>query len=160
MPKTLPVAGRWLEKVDVTGECWEWTGSRDEDGYGKFQYPGDDGRQVHTRAHRWAYEAFVGPIPGGHVVMHAVCDNPPCVRPDHLDTGTPLANNDDKVEKGRHAKTWGNSLNRARQTHCKNNHPLSGRNLWINPKTGHRRCRQCAADRARQAAERKRAAAT
>lgn len=148
MPKQLPIPGRWAEKVtaDASG-CWLWTAAVDRDGYGKFQFPGPTG-QVHQRAHRWAYEHFVGPIPSGHVVMHR-CDTPRCVNPNHLDVGLPIDNNDDKVAKGRQAKQWGRALNRARQTHCINGHPLSGRNLWINPKNGYRRCRQCAADRAR-----------
>lgn len=131
------------------GGCWLWIGATDRDGYGKFQYR-ENGKQVHVKAHRWAYEHFVGEIRDGDVVMHR-CDNPGCVNPNHLDTGTPRENNDDKMRKGRQAKVWGNSLNRLRQTHCKYGHPLSGRNLWINPKTGHRRCKQCAADRARDA---------
>lgn len=149
MPESTPIPGRWLEKiaVDPSG-CWLWTASTDRDGYGKFQYPGPDG-QVHIRAHRWAYEHFVGPVPTGCVVMHQ-CDTPSCVNPAHLDYGTPIENNEDKLAKGRGAPRWGNALNRARQTHCKNGHLLDGRNLWINPKTGHRRCRQCSADRARE----------
>lgn len=147
MPKNTPIPGRWVEKI-ASENCWIWTAATDRDGYGKFQYPGPDG-QVHERAHRWAYEHFVGPIPDGHVVMHR-CDTPSCVNPNHLDVGTPIENNDDKIAKGRQTKRWGNALNRARQTHCKRGHPLSGRNLWINPKTGHRRCKQCTADRARE----------
>lgn len=155
MPKQLPIPGRWAEKVraDASG-CWLWTASTDRDGYGKFQYPGPDGRQIHQRAHRYAYELFVGPIPDGLVVMHS-CDTPSCVNPNHLDIGTPLENNDDKVAKGRHAQLWGTPLKRTRQTHCLNGHPLSGRNLWVNPKTGWRRCRQCAADRARESYHRR-----
>jgi hypothetical protein len=144
----MPIPGRWLEKVAVSDGCWLWRAAFDSDGYGKFQYPGPDG-QVYVRAHRWAYEHFVGPIPVGHVVMHR-CDTPSCVNPDHLDVGTPLQNNDDKLAKGRGTPLWGNALNRARQTHCKYGHPLDGRNLWINPASGHRRCKQCAADRARE----------
>ena len=153
MPKQMPIPGRWLEKVRVSDGCWLWTASTDRDGYGKFQYPGPDG-QVHQRAHQWAYEHFVGPIRQGEVVMHS-CDTPGCVNPGHLDTGTPLDNNTDKVQKGRHARVWGSAIARGKQTHCKNGHPLSGRNLWVNPKTGFRRCRQCSADRAREAYHRK-----
>lgn len=149
MPNSTPVPGRWLEKIEVQPDgCWLWRASRDRDGYGKFQYPGVAG-QVHTRAHIWAYEHFVGPVPLGCVVMHT-CDNPPCVNPAHLDHGLPIDNNNDKIAKGRGTPVWGNALNRARQTHCKNGHLLAGRNLWVNPKTGHRRCRQCSADRARE----------
>ena len=146
MPKRASMDERWREKVDV-GEpdaCWLWKASLDADGYGRFQEPTPDG-QRHIRAHRWTYEHFVGPVPIELVVMH-VCDVRACVNPAHLRLGTSLENNDDKVGKGRQAKLWGTPLNRARQSHCKRGHPLSGANLWTNPKTGHRRCKRCAAD--------------
>jgi hypothetical protein len=36
-------------------------------------------------------------------VLHH-CDNPPCVRPDHLFLGDAIANNADKVRKGRQSR--------------------------------------------------------
>jgi hypothetical protein len=153
MPKNLPVPDRWWEKVDRRSdvECWPWTASCDKDGYGRFQYPTPNG-QVHTRAHRYGYTMLVGPIPTGMVVMHS-CDNPPCVNPAHLGVGTPLANNDDKIGKGRGARLWGNPLNLSRLTQCKRGHPLSGDNLRI--VNGYRRCIECQALRARIAYRRK-----
>lgn len=142
MPKNLSIEGRFWQKVDRRGddECWHWTASRDPDGYGRFQYPTENG-QRHIRAHRWAYLMLVGPIGDGLVVCHR-CDNPPCVNPAHLFLGTQLDNNADKVAKGRHARVWGVPLLRSRQTHCKHGHELAGDNLVITP-TGHRSCRAC-----------------
>ena len=73
--------------------CWEWRGFTTEAGYGSF---------AGKAAHRLAYETLVGPIPEGHVVRHK-CDNPPCINPDHLETGTHADNARDRVERGRSA---------------------------------------------------------
>jgi DNA-directed RNA polymerase specialized sigma24 family protein len=51
-------------------------------------------------AHRLSYELANGPIPPGMCILHS-CDNPPCVRPDHLSVGTKRENNDDCTRKER-----------------------------------------------------------
>jgi len=78
-----------------TDDCWTWTGGKSSDGYGTFW----DGERV-VGSHRFAFAAMVGPIPEGMCVLHK-CDNPPCVRPDHLFLGTHAVNMADKVAKGR-----------------------------------------------------------
>lgn len=78
--------------------CWEWNGHRDPDGYGSVTR----GRRPY-RAHRLAYETFVGAIPEGHVICHR-CDNPPCMNPDHLFIGTPRDNTLDASQKDRMAR--------------------------------------------------------
>lgn len=47
-----------------------------------------------------AYETWVGAIPEGHVVRHK-CDNPPCINPDHLETGSIQSNVDDREARKR-----------------------------------------------------------
>lgn len=75
--------------------CWEWTGTKDKDGYGRFRI----GSRQYARAHRLAWLIANGD-PGGKFVCHR-CDNPSCVRLDHLFLGSALDNNRDKMAKGR-----------------------------------------------------------
>ena len=77
--------------------CWLWIGSADKSGYGHFSNEGK-----YARAHRWAYEHFIGPIPQGQHVCHR-CDVTCCVNPDHLFAGTNRENFEDLWRKGRHA---------------------------------------------------------
>src|SRR5690625_2191669 len=77
--------------------CVEWIGTKDKDGYGLLTI---NRRQY--RAHRLAYAAAVGEMPGG-VVMH-LCDNPSCISVRHLKSGTVAENNRDRTRKGRTAK--------------------------------------------------------
>lgn len=78
--------------------CWEWTGYRNENGYGRTY---KNTRRIY--AHRLSYELFCGPITDADTVCHR-CDNPICVNPDHLFVGTRGDNNRDSVAKGRNAR--------------------------------------------------------
>lgn len=88
---------RFWSYVPVSGrdDCWEWSGQRNENGYGRFKSGGTKGP-----AHRFAYELINGPIPIGLIIRHT-CDNPPCVNPHHLLVGTAADNSRDMVERGR-----------------------------------------------------------
>lgn len=124
---------RFWSQVRVRGECWEWQGSlsyrpNGERGYGKFQYRGVVG------AHRVAYTLSHGPIPVGCLVMHT-CDNPPCVRPDHLTVGTVTDNNEDRHRKGR-------SRGASAKTHCPKGHPYDAANTVRNS-NGDKICAAC-----------------
>ena len=90
---------RFWSKVAKGDGCWEWMAARDRKGYGMFQV----GVGKTARAPRFAWELAHGPIPAGLHVLHR-CDNPSCVRPDHLFLGTAADNNADKVAKGRQAR--------------------------------------------------------
>jgi HNH endonuclease len=78
-------------------ECWEWTGFRDNNGYGRINSGGHFGKPV--LAHRIAalgISGFNEPV----TVLHK-CDNPPCVNPNHLIVGTQSDNVTDAMRKGR-----------------------------------------------------------
>ncbi len=75
--------------------CWLWTGHRDKDGYGRVRW---HWREVGAHVAMWECEH--GLVPAGMCVLHS-CDNPPCVRPDHLWLGTQGDNVQDRHSKGR-----------------------------------------------------------
>lgn len=88
---------RFWAKVSQTEDgCWLWTAYCNQKGYGRV---GAEGRKVKS-AHRVAWELMYGPILNGLHVLHR-CDNPSCVRPDHLFLGTNKDNAGDREAKGR-----------------------------------------------------------
>lgn len=102
-----PIADRFwpkVQRVDGAG-CWFWRGSTDRNGRGRIlpdmniaYTPGV--KPTPALAYRVAWELTYGPIPiGMHVCHH--CDNPNCVRPDHLFVGNALDNVADMIAKGR-----------------------------------------------------------
>lgn len=90
-----PATDRFWSRVKKTEGCWTWTGAKIS-GYGDLRVS----VTVHQLAHRFSWELHHGPIPAGLHVLHR-CDNPPCVRPDHLFLGTNDDNVADSVNKGR-----------------------------------------------------------
>lgn len=114
------------------GPCWEWTGYRAR-GYGVMRRASLYRFQIAT--HRYSWMLANGPIPDGLLVCHR-CDNPPCVRPDHLFLGTTADNTRDRDAKGRGRHPEHRWLT------CKRGHPLTpdnriGRGRWTSCRTCH-----------------------
>lgn len=93
------------QRFDIYGQatptsrgCIEWTGPADRKGYGIIHFEGEN-----RIASRVAWELSYGEIPEGKVIRHK-CDNPPCVNPEHLTTGTQWENLQDMVSRDRHAR--------------------------------------------------------
>lgn len=93
------------------GECIEWAGSQDRQGYGRFC--------GHT-AHSWAYAMFKKPLWGGHV--DHLCRNTACINIDHLEEVTVQTNA--RKGMGQYLKDgiW----------YCKRDHPQIGYNIRSN----------------------------
>jgi len=87
------VAERLAHYSQPVGDCIEFTGYRDTDGYGHMSVDKND-----VQAHRVSYTINVGPIPDGLIVRHK-CDNPPCVDPSHLELGTHGDNAQDRMRR-------------------------------------------------------------
>jgi hypothetical protein len=101
-----------VKKSDDPLDCWVWTGGKDSHGYGVIRV-GDSS----DRSHRVSWVMHRGPIPDGFWVLHR-CDNPPCIRPDHLFLGTVSDNNRDRHQKGRSrgGKLHGTAVGHAKLT--------------------------------------------
>ena len=108
------IESRFWGKVDKSGECWNWTGSRKPQGYGQFNISG-----VPRYAHRVSYELAFGRIPAGALIRHK-CDNPLCVRPSHLEPGDQKQNMHDMISRGRavHRGIRGERNSAAKLTDC------------------------------------------
>lgn len=76
-------------------ECWEWQASKLSDGYGQFWLAS---KGCCVPAHRVAYRIERGVWP--NITCHT-CDNPACVNPRHLYSGTYQTNANDRKLRGR-----------------------------------------------------------
>lgn len=78
---------RHVEKAEGDG-CWNWIGNSDPSGYGKFTWA----KGIYKRAHRAAWVIAGNPeLPPSVYLLHS-CDNPACVRVEHLRPGTQKEN--------------------------------------------------------------------
>lgn len=115
---------RFFRHVQANGDCWEWTGARDANGYGRFTPVS----RTSVITHRWLYEQMVAEIPAGLQLDH-LCRNHWCVNVyDHLDPVTPLINSQ-------------RSFGHGSKTHCPLGHAYEAANTYV--ASGRRHCRAC-----------------
>jgi len=112
------------DKVELTPDCWLWTGAKNTTGYAQFW----DGDKT-ISAHRFAYNIFNEPI---DLPLDHLCRVRHCVNPAHLEPVT----NKENILRG-----IGITAVNSRKTHCKNGHGLSGDNLYVH--NNQRKCKEC-----------------
>lgn len=132
---------RWPENLLARMEpqpngCTYFTGALDKQGYGILRSPSGQ------RAHRSAYEHFIGAIPEGLTIDHEchnrdetcaggpTCLHRRCVNPDHL-AAKPAIDNINASPNSNAAKT-----------HCPQGHPYDEANTHVGT-DGRRVCRSC-----------------
>ena len=113
----------WLN-IEKISTCWIWKGPLSVDGYGIYK---------NKRVHRLIYEEFCKPIPS-NLHLHHLCRNRRCVNPAHMKL----------VSRSEHVFLDDTLMAlKAKQTHCKWGHPLSGKNLIVTKKGKGRGCKIC-----------------
>jgi len=123
---------RFWNKVEKSSQCWQWTGGKTWDGYGRIKLNGKT-----VMAHRVAYAMLKGEVPK-HLILCHTCDNPSCVNPDHLFLGTHKDNALDREAKGRSKRAGKPKL-----AVCARGHERSPNNLYDYGKGG--ACKKCLA---------------
>lgn len=86
--------------VALPNGCHEWTGARNQHGYGMVCVM-LDGKPNTMPAHRLQWMRLKGKIPAGLDACHT-CDFRACGNIEHLFLGTPRENIHDMIAKGRH----------------------------------------------------------
>jgi len=76
----------FFDKINTTGDCWIWQAAINKGGYGTCRF-----FQKKWLAHRLSWYLFFGDFDKSLSVCYW-CNNPSCVRPQHLYLGTQIDN--------------------------------------------------------------------
>ena len=131
---------RLLSKIYPNGDsCWEWRGTVDTQGYGRFTIRSDQ-----YRAHRVVYSHLNGDIPQGTVTDH-LCRNRRCVNPEHVEH-TSVAVNTMRGESPQ--------ARNARKSCCPQGHEYARRSfLYKGERVKYRYCPTCQRSSSRAASK-------
>ena len=91
-----PEIERFWRKAARGPDCWTWIGRTNAYGYGIFDIGGR-----HEVASRWLLRFILADLFVDELEVCHSCDNPSCVRPDHLFVATHKENMRDAQKKGR-----------------------------------------------------------
>lgn len=133
MPCTEADWDRFWSKVDATGDCWLWTRSITNRGYGQFSFGGRPPKGGPQLAHVMAYRLLIGEVPLGKELDHR-CRVKRCVNPGHLEPVTR------KVNTQRGGKVHASKVQRCAE---------SGHRIVRQKHGGGRLCRDCANEKQR-----------
>jgi len=92
--------------IDAYTGCWNWVKA-----HRLFGHPTMTVNKKTKSAHRVSYEAWIGPIPDGDMILHQ-CDNAKCINPLHLETGDQRKNMADCALRGRSASGPRNGMSK------------------------------------------------
>lgn len=122
--------------IDV-GDCWEWAGGSDADGYGLVRLHGRL-----ARVHRLVWSELIGPIAPGLQLDH-LCRNQACCNPDHMQ---PVTHRENAL------RGYSFSAANAAKDTCVHGHPFTPENTYVRPHepNGRRDCRACIRERVRR----------
>ena len=113
--------------VKPTTPCDEWVGAHVKE-YGQIRL-----NKKAFLVHRIVMMQEVGHLERWQLVCH-MCDNPRCIRLDHLFVGTAKDNMRDMNVKGHNHQTF--------KTHCPSGHEYTSKNTYTYP-NNRRSCRSC-----------------
>ena len=126
------VLERFWTKVSIAfGDCWEWLGYRQPNGYGRFW----NGERA-VPAHRYIYEVMIGTIPDGYEPDH-LCRNRGCVNPYHLE----LVTRQENTKRGLLPEIM--RKHQSSKTHCPQGHPYDEANTYYRKDKNGRECKTC-----------------
>lgn len=126
----------FMARIKKTDSCWLWIGDISAKGYGRFSR-----NKNRSKAHRWSYEHFIGPIPEGLTIDH-LCMVKCCVNPEHLEAVTAEENTRRYLATRSDLYDWSNGK-------CRKGHELAIVGYRERPKKG-RECMGCRKEQGRK----------